>query len=532
MLTLASAILFPLALPNEFFPFGIPLLGLVALTPLYVAFTTVQSARIAVRLGMVFGAVSTLLANYWLMFFGEYTIWTITGPVVGYLGYNAVLAGFLWYATRAPRSYRPFLYASVWTVYEYLKSTGFLAYPWGLSAYPFNAVPALIQIADITGVWGICLASMITSSVLGEILLALPWCRARLRILFVALRQLGIAALLVGIIVVYGILKLNQEIPQRTSVDLLLVQQNADAWNVRNVDRPLLAAQRETELGLISSDQPPDLIAWSETSLRYFYRESRMWYAANPEEQPFLDFVASLPVPLITGSPYRDETNDYAFYNAVLVIDNDTTIDQWYAKRHLVPFVEHIPFWDRAWMRALFQNVIGIEGIWAPGEGNPIIDYTLRSGEVIHLVTPICFEDGFADLIRSYVRDGADFILNLTNNGWSRTDSAQLQHFVAARFRAVETRLGLVRSTNSGYTCVVDPWGSVVRSLPMFTPGFLRATVPVYEPPLTVYMQFGDYLPILLAFAMFVLFVINEVRKRTAASRKTPRPALYSTCCL
>lgn len=531
LLTLASAVLFPLALPNEFFPLGFPILGVIALIPFYVAIVRTESAGAATRLGMLFGAVSTLLANYWLLFFGEYTFWTITGPVVGYLGYNAILAGYLWYATRAPRAYRPFLFAAVWTLYEYLKSTGFLAYPWGLSAYPYNSVPVLIQVADITGVWGLCLVVMVTTCALGELLLSLPWRRSTLCLLAGAGRQLAVAVLLVGIVVGYGVVKLQRDIPQKATVDVLLVQQDADAWNTSDIDRPLLVAQQQTVLGLDSGESPPDLIAWSETSLRWFYVESRSWYERNPVEQPFVQFVESLPAPLITGAPVQDPDDAYAIHNAVLVIDPDTEVREWYAKRHLVPFVENVPFWDTPWMRSFFRNVIGITGIWSPGEGDPVLQIALQSGEPLRLVTPICFEDGFADLVRYYVLDGADFILNLTNNGWSRTDSAQLQHFVAARFRAVETRLGLVRSTNSGYTCVVDAWGTVTASLPMFEPGYLRATVPVYDSPLTVYMQLGDYLPQALAVILIVLFVVCEVLKRTATAKRPRRPLSdWATC--
>jgi apolipoprotein N-acyltransferase len=330
--------------------------------------------------------------------------------------------------------------------------------------------------------------------------------------------------LLVGTILGYGAKRVSQEIPSSGTIRVLLVQQNADAWNTQDIARPLLVAQHLTEDGLEASDMPPDFIAWSETSLRYLYDQGRTWYQQNPAEQPFAEFLASLPSPLLTGAPLRNPVTEYAIHNAVLLLLQDGSIDQWYGKRHLVPFVENIPFWDSPLVRSLFQNVVGIPGIWAPGSGDPLLELTLRSGETARIATPICFEDGFPDLVRYLALEGAEILLNLTNNSWSRTDSAQLQHFVAARFRAVETRLGLVRSTNSGYTAVVDPWGSVAASLPMFEAGYLISDVPLYDAPMTMYTRFGDFLPQFLVLVLAVLFAISEIGRLSAT--KSPRLGL------
>lgn len=523
--------LFPLALPNELFPLGAPLLGLVALAPYYLALRDTGRAKNAARLGALFGGVSTVIANYWLMFFGDYSVWTIGGTTVGYIGYNYVLAGLLWKTTRAPAAYRPVLFAMLWAVYEYAKSIGFLAYPWGLAAYPFNDLIVVNQIVDVTGVWSLSFIAVYVAATLAELVpgraarlpgpvaerTALPpelasWFGRE------ALANAGMAAILIGLVLGYGASRVRAEVPVRETIDLVLVQQNADAWNTRNIARPLRTAQEETERGLADLDHDPELVVWSETSLRYFYEEGRDWYAANPPERPFLDFVSDLPAPLLTGSPLRDPDDEFAVYNAVLLIDQDTSVDQWYAKQHLVPFAEVIPFWDTPVVRDFFSSVIGISGIWAPGPGSRLFEITGNDGGRVAIATPICFEDGFAYVNRRFVLAGADVVLNLTNNAWSRTDSAQLQHFVAARYRAIETRRGLVRSTNSGYTAVVDPWGRVVESLPMFETGHLSVTVPVYEPTSELlYIRWGDYLPQLFLVVLATLFALEEVRRRARA---------------
>ncbi|MFW6312768.1 MAG: apolipoprotein N-acyltransferase, partial [Spirochaetota bacterium] len=168
LLTLFSAILFPLALPNELFLLGSPILGLIALVPYYVALRETPDARTGARLGAVFGGVSTIIANYWLMFFGDYSIWTIGGTTIGYIGYNWLLAGFLWRVVHTHRAYRPVLFAAVWMAYEYLKSIGFLGYPWGLAAYPFNELVIFNQIVDVTGVWALSFLAVYANAIVAE----------------------------------------------------------------------------------------------------------------------------------------------------------------------------------------------------------------------------------------------------------------------------------------------------------------------------------------------------------------------------
>lgn len=534
LLTLLSAVLFPLALQNELFPLGNALVGIVALAPFYLALLRTDAVRNATRLGVLFGAVSTILANYWLMFFEDYSIWTIGGTTIGYVAYNYLLAGFLWRALRAPRAYRPVLFAMVWTVYEFLKSVGFLAYPWGLAAYPFNEIIVMIQLADLTGVWGLTFLAVYLNSVVAEALHSVgaghrslvrrERDRNRSAPAVLASRPtLANAAMLAVLLIataVYGWYRLGREIPVLDTMDLVLIQQNADSWNARDVAGPLQTTQNETRRALAEASFQPELVVWNETTLRYFYVEGRDWYTRNPPGDPFVEFVTQLPAPLMTGAPFQDPDDELGVYNSVLLIDQDSSVRQWYAKQHLVPFAEAIPFWELDAVRRFFANVIGLGGTWAHGPGTRLFTAEGNAGEPVTIATPICFEDAFAYVNRRFVAAGADLILNLTNNSWSRTNSAQLQHFVAARYRAVETRRGLVRSTNSGYTSIVDPWGRVVASTPMFETNHLNATVNVYRPQAeSVYVVYGDYLPVAFALILAGLFAVALAQEKAALRR-------------
>lgn len=519
--TIVSAVLFPLALPNEIFPIGNPFLGLIALSPLYLALLWADSPRRAALVGVVFGGVSTFLANYWLMFFGDYSVWTIGGATLGYMLYNAILGPFLWRALRAKRAYRPLLFALVWTAYEFLKSVGFLAYPWSLAAYPFNMLPVVIQISDVTGTWGLTLVAVYFSAIVAEFYSDLTTLR---RLSATSIRSAVASVILIGLVVGYGVFSLRRQIPVRGQLDVLLIQQNSDSWNSHDIAGPIATAQRLTHEGLLAASREPDLIVWSETSLRFPYNEFGGWYDKNPAIEPFTEFVRGLPVPIMTGSPYRAEDTEFAIHNAVLLLGQDGEIQQWYGKQQLVPFAEYVPFWESAVVQRFFREVIGISAIWAPGPGTRLFTVEREGEPAITVGTPICFEDAFGYIARRFANAGADVLINLTNNAWSLTDSAQLQHLVAARFRAVETRRSLIRSTNAGFTGVVDPWGRVVSGLPMFTEGYLIAEVPVYTPDRpSIYVRWGDYFPVGILAGLVVLLLWSEVRPRRRTESDLPR---------
>jgi apolipoprotein N-acyltransferase len=520
LLVIAASILFALALPNELFLFGNALLGLIALVPLYIALRRASSWRIASRLGALFGFVSTVLSNFWLMFFEDYSIWTIGGTAVGYTAYNYLLGGFLWLVLRSNRSLRVPLFALMWTGYEYLKSVGFLGYPWGLSGYPFNSIVPLIQIVDVTGVWALSLMAVYFNAVVAELLLDPP----QIKRFSATMRHAAMVALLVAVALSYGALRLRSDIPVKDRLTMTLVQQNVDTWNTSNPSAALAQIQETTLEAVEEFEGDLDLIVWSETSLRYIYADHREWFRENPRDTPFLPFLEALPAPLLTGAPHFDADRD-EYYNAALLLENDGYVDTWYGKQQLVPFAEAIPFWEMEFVRVFFREVVGLSSTWSAGPGYELFTVEGEGGNAIAIGTPICFEDGFARVTAGFVRNGADLLVNLTNNAWSRTNSAQTQHFVASRFRSIESRRTLVRSTNAGYTTVVDPWGRELAALPMFERDTLTVRVPVYvtEAP-TIYLIWGDYLPI----AILSLFAVLGGCYRWRITKKgTPRRPFF-----
>lgn len=523
-LALTSGLFFPLALPNEVFHFGSPLLGLVSLSPLYLAFVFARDRRSAVYAGMVFGAVSTALGNFWLANFGEFSAWTLGGPILGYIGYNGLLAVALYAVSRFDANLRPALFAVVWTAYEFLKSIGYLGYPWGLAAYPFAGLSAFTQIADVTGVYGLTFMAVYLQALIGELSLVLSgYPRARDRISGPYPRSMGpsrmiahgvFALLLLAGIASYGVYRLADDREADTHLRVLLVQQNTDSWAFGNEEETLETLIRLSEDALSRHDA--DLLVWSETSLRVPYASyADGWYEQVPRGRSFRDFLRASPVPLLTGSPYQHGGAGGAAWNAALLIQPDGEISGVYGKRQLVPFAESVPFWEWQAMRRFYLDIVGIQAVWEPGDDITIFELSAMDGPVF-AAAPICFEDAFAGVVRDFHRAGAEVLVNLTNNAWSETDSAQTQHFTAARFRSIETRLPMVRSTNAGLTSVIDRHGRLQESLPMFEEGVLYAEIEIFrEQSLTVYSTIGDSFAVLMLLLTAVALIQTCRRPET-----------------
>lgn len=529
LVVLASSVLLPLALPSEFFGaasrilgltpdesffWGNAALGFVCIAPVFYAVSRAPTFGFASLLGLIFGGVSTALANYWLMFFQGYTIWTMGGTVIGYMGYNALLFPFLRGISRLSARYRPFLLAAAWCAYEYFKSIGFLGYPWGLVAYPAGAFLALIQFVDVTGIWGLSFLMALINALIAEV--ALSERRSQYA------PQAVFGAFLVACALGYGLYRLATPIPATTQASLLLVQQNSNPWEEGGkANRAAVRVNMDLTLqGVHDSHPAPDLVVWSESSVNdaWVGPDDRL----NPPNNPLEPFFRSTGIPVLFGGIVVADYDLQRYMNgAVLVSPLGKVIDT-YGKMHPVPFAESIPFFEYKPVQRFFRNVIGVWNPWFMGSRYTIFDVPLQEGGSLHFGVPICFEDAFSDLDRGFFLRGADMLINITNDSWSDTWSSEIQHFTVARFRAIENRRVLVRSTNGGVSGVVGPWGEVWGRMPFFQQAWRAVQVPVYkEKTLTPYTRYGDWFPRLLILVLLIVLAadtLNDVAKKKRLS--------------
>ncbi|AEJ19458.1 apolipoprotein N-acyltransferase [Gracilinema caldarium] len=554
--SILSALLLALAVPNELAPYGNALVAFVALVPYFIALRRSRSYRHAAFLGFIFGSLSHASSSYWLYYFKDFAFWTIGSTSIAYGVLHMLVAGFLHWAsvTRFERLFwqpcipartvpeyrwgtsflnmgsivqnnfsvlRPFVLALGWTTWEWGKSIGFLGYPWGLVAYGLNNYPRMTQIVDGLGVYGLSFFLALASALLVELGSALntgiDLGKKALKDLSAWARTTIIWLLLFIWFAGYGSYRLAHPTPVLAEVPLLLIQHNADSW----MDGELSALGTAVRLSREGMEQyeketgirKPVLLVWSETVLRRPFADYLGFYKRNPKDDPLVPFLAEQKVPLLTGAPVVLNWETYDATNSVIFINPDSTISYSYAKRHPVPFAEAIPFWEYQWMRDFMAKVVGVDGTWTMGTEAVVMEVKTSEGTPIRFGTPICFEDAFADVCRDFFKDGADLLINLTNDSWSQTVSSETQHLVAARFRAIENRRVLVRSTNGGITAVIDAEGRVIKSLPPFTEQYLATVVPVQKADsFTTYYLLGDWFAALVSLVFFCLIFVNYVK--------------------
>ncbi|GHT59066.1 apolipoprotein N-acyltransferase 1 [Spirochaetia bacterium] len=518
-LVVLGALLFTLAFPNLLIEKGLPLLAWFALVPVFVLIRRVGLAA-SVFWGALYGYSAYSLFNYWLSVFHP-----LAGLIVNsiYLVYLALLFPLLKIAERLfPR--RGYLVQWVlWITYEYLRTQGFLGYSYGIMGYSQWEMIPVIQIASIFGVWGVSAlvvfpSAWLGAAVSGAVFRDIP---ERLRAFFHQERVSAIVWIFCLCAALgYGFFSQIDYSGAKTA-RIALIQHNTDPWRGDiGTYRQNYEILKRLSNEAVKAEPKLDLVVWSETAFvpRIYWHTT---YRGDNESwdlvKELLDYLALQEVPFLIGNddarkdpiknPKKDPYNpqeDYRIdYNAVMLYEQGK-LTGLYRKLHLVPFTEHFPYEKQLpWVYKALKDAD--THFWEKGE-----EATVFSAGGFKFSSPICFEDTFGYLSREFVRNGAELIVNLSNDAWSASLPAQNQHLGMAVFRAVENRRSMVRSTASGQTCAVDPNGRVIALAAPFTEVALIAEVPVVTPD-TLYTRFGDFLALVFVAAAIILLMFGSL---------------------
>jgi apolipoprotein N-acyltransferase len=175
-----------------------------------------------------------------------------------------------------------------------------------------------------------------------------------------------------------------------------------------------------------------------------------------------------------------------------------------YYKIHLVPFGEYTPYKKIFFFIEKMTHAIG--------ELSPGNAFVLHEFEGKKFGTPICYEIIFPALVRKFVKNGADFLVTITNDGWYGTSSAPFQHFAISVVRAVENRRYLLRSATTGVSGIIDPYGRILSRTELMTQTQLTERIAPMD-SLTPYTRYGDYAP-LASLTLGAVFLILAWRYR------------------
>ncbi len=355
---------------------------------------------------------------------------------------------------------------ALWTTSEFARSVIDGGIPWLLLAHAQHDYPLLLQVADTTGAYGVGFVVVTFNMLL--LCLASPERRSWRSIVYCCVVVLAAWG--------YGTVQLSVwEKGQRPVLRVGLVQGAVPLdWrdSVRHLGK---SVQRMGTLTESIAAGRPDLVVWPENAVGFAVSANRSLLKRVTDQLP-------PATRLLFGAPYTVSHPGRAeFRNSAFLLDQSGAIDR-YDKQRLTPFAEYSP-----WPLSMFStHRFGGSDRYVPGT-----DATLLEAGGSAFGVMICFESIYAGLARELVREGAEFLVNISNDDWFGNRPALSQHLYATLLRAVEARRTLVRVTNSGISAVIRPSGIVGTSLPIGVPVAKVVDIEIVRQP-SRYTKWGD----------------------------------------
>ncbi|MCX7927194.1 MAG: apolipoprotein N-acyltransferase [Candidatus Omnitrophica bacterium] len=479
-----------LLLAASFPYFNCPLLAYFAFIPLFVILKEERSFLRGFLLGFISGIVFWTITIYWLIHV------TLLGTMllIPYLAFYTALfslAVVLWGKTNNPQRINiPFVLfsAAVWVILEYLRSHLLTGFPWALVGFSQYQMLPIVQLATTTGVWGV---SFFVILVNGFLFLAFNYWKYKKNLTNV------FSPLIICLVCVIGVLvfgwfnmKLLKDtfVSSRKTITVAVIQGNIPQelkWQNSYLDMIL---EKHLHLSLIASEKKPILIIWPEASVPTVVQDKPQYL------EKIKNFCRRNRVWLLVGAVQRKGEN---FFNSALLISPEGVLVGEYDKNHLVPFGEYVP------LRNIFKFLDTIVPIGEMTKGKELnVLKIFLEGPVhpvsLHFGVLICFEDLFSELARGLVLKKAEFLVNITNDAWYKKTSAAEQHLQASVFRAIENRIWLVRSANTGVSAFIEPSGKIHRFTDknrqsLFVEGIQVNSFPLRKSTPTFYVRFGDW---------------------------------------
>lgn len=505
-----GGVVLALGFPNELLPGALgnrpfPIIAWLALLPLWWGVLTLpaKSARIGAWL---FGLAFFLIHLFWLRLFG-FLPWLLASAYVSLYPLLAlrIADGIPW-----GRVGRVIGFAAAYAGLEWLRGLGVFGFPWGeLGMSQVDGMPA-----SIAAIGGLPLVTFLMLLTTGAITLRLleP---ARKRVMIIAMTAL-LGCAFAGFMQSLQTTSRQARYGGGQPLSVTVVQPNTlrglmASDLVTDRDWPKEQQQRLDALIPLSTAGTPEpgqthLTIWPESALPY---EPTVYYE---RVQRYCRGTHSY---LLTGGPrFVPDGNVYRQRNAAFLFSPDGVVADEYAKTHLVPFGEFVPF-----VRPLISRFYSVrDNDLAPGAGHRPL---LVDGHPVGI--GICFESTFTGIGRAYADHGAHLLVYMTNDAWFHQTAAVRQHFNQARFRAIETGLPVARCASTGISGFIGPDGRVIDEIPTYAAG--QKTVTLFDGvPGTVYTRWGWLFgPLCLAVAL-LLAVFGFITRRATPPAPATNP--------
>ena len=480
--TLVSAVAYGLCFP----PVSVRALAFGAITPLLVSIR--RAGRVeALLLAWLWTVVAAYAVGDWFPWsVSTYYQQPIVIGIAFFAGVSSIMAApyFVAFAAcyRAMARTRwatlPLCVAAAWAGAEWCRTTFLTGNPWALFGYSQGGVGVLLQIADITGVYGVSFVLVAVNAALAEAWLA---ARSNDHSARQAIGGLRLAGLALAVVVGYGVVRLGSAPPAEppsSGVKIGIIQGNLDLgsqWRQEFYGRNLDVYMGLTLQALRA--EKPALVFWPESAMTFFLDDEPLYRSALGR------ILAPSNAQLIAGAPrFTGSRDDPQYYNTAFLLSPKGEILGWYDKQRLLPFAEYFPVRSLDFLRRRFARVRE----FTPGVSDSLLPTPAGMAGIV-----ICNEAVFPEIPAARVRAGSAYLVNLANDTWVSDTKFSAQLFDIVSLRAVEQRRYLVRASTSGFSAIVDPWGRVQAVTEPFTRAWIVGSIEGGD-VLTPYCRFGD----------------------------------------
>jgi apolipoprotein N-acyltransferase len=479
-------------------------LAWIAFVPLIVFFWRANNPAKAFGGGFLSGVVHLFFLQIWipdvLMHYGGLSgvlAWAAYGLTLIllslFLGAACLLTNYL--VRRGGEFFLfsfPFILVSLEYVQNYFPFGG---YPWILTGYSQSNYLRIIQIADLTSVFGVSFLILFSN-------VAIVWMGMHWKRRFKGTGPLIAGASLLILCLMYGTIELRHWDAMQPKFRVAMLQGNISydesagvmAEKIRRGYVRMAESLKSSHVDLLLIPESPSPISFQYDS---DYRQTCELLAKR--------FSMGL---VFNNNREEKIGNREQYYNSAYFLNHDGNVVDVYDKMHLVPFGEYIP------MKNLFQSIQTISkdvSEYSRGDKYRIVKIGDHAANAV-----ICFEIVFPGHVRRFIRQGSQLILNLTNDGWYGDSSAPYQHLAIARWRAIENRRFLLRAANSGVSAIIEPTGRIQTSTGILYEAVCKGRFEFIK-QMTFYTCYGDvfvFVCVIIATGFFVMAIKRDQRPK------------------
>jgi len=501
LLASASGVLLVLGFPL----FNVYPIVWVALVPLLFALRQ-KNSRTSFSLGLLTGFFYFLGTLFWVyhsmyyyggvpLVFSILLLILLSLILSLYIGIFSTLFNFLSMHSSVPA----LLTAPVlWVTLEYVRTYALTGFPWSILGYSQHSFLPLIQIADITGIYGISFLVAAFNGAICDMARLWPGKSKQDR---PSLRWPGIAGITVLLCIImlslfYGKGKLGA-LDTGPKIRASVIQGNIAQdvkWDAR-FKRDVIDTYKRLSMRALSEN--PDILFWPESALPFVFGYDK------PLTEEIIAFQKQLDTHLLLGSVLakNSEGEKSRLSNSALLLSPDGSVLSVYDKIHLVPFGEYVPLKK---LLPFVDKMVTAIGDFIQGE-EPVVMET----PFAKIGTLICYEIIFPGLVRTFVHNGATLLATITNDAWFGRTAAPYQLFSMAVFRAIENRVPVVRAANTGISGFIDSRGRIIQESNIFVEDVLSAEI-TGGVEKSFYTKYGDVFAA-LCIGISVLLILRRL---------------------